>query len=49
MNVLGEKIYSSKINSDKAEIDLSKQPKGIFLFQLQSDRRILGRGKIIIE
>ena len=33
-NLLGEKIYSSQINSEKAEIDLSKQPKGIYFIKI---------------
>jgi len=48
-NVLEEKIYSAQINSDKTEIDLTKQPKGIHFYQLQSDWKILGTGKIMIE
>ena len=48
-NLLGENIYSSQLNSDKTEIDLNKQPKGIYFYQLQSDRKILRTGKIIID
>lgn len=48
-NCLGEKAYSSQINSDKVEIDLSKQPKGIYFYQVQSDKKILKTGKIIVE
>ena len=38
INVAGEKIYSSKINSDKSEIDLSKQPKGIYFIRASSEK-----------
>ncbi len=49
VNVLGKTIYSAQINSDKAEIDLSKQPKGIYFYQMKSETEILKTGKIIIE
>ena len=49
INTLGEIIYSAQINSGKREIDLSKQAKGIYFYQLQSDSKISCTGKIIIE
>ena len=36
INLLGEKIYSSTINSNKSEIDLSKQPQGIYFIKMNS-------------
>ena len=49
VNVLGEIIYSAQINSDRAEIDLNKQPKGIYFYQIQSDRKNVKTGEIIID
>ena len=34
--LLGEKIYSSQINSAESEIDLSKQPNGVYFLQLKT-------------
>ncbi|MFA4853586.1 MAG: T9SS type A sorting domain-containing protein [Bacteroidales bacterium] len=48
-NVLGEKIYSKQINSEKADIDLSKQANGIYFYQIKNEKKILKTGKIIIE
>jgi len=49
VNVHGEKIYSAKINSNKADIDIEKQPKGIYFYQIKSENKILKTGKIIVE
>jgi hypothetical protein len=48
VNVLGEKIYSSVINSNKLEIDLSTQPRGIYFVEVMvgNERRTK---KIILE
>ncbi|CAN5266328.1 hypothetical protein BH09BAC5_BH09BAC5_12890 [soil metagenome] len=46
-NTLGEIIYSSQINSDKAEIDLSNQPTGIYFATIQNGEEIIYK-KIII-
>lgn len=48
-NILGERVYSAQINADKSEIDLGNKPKGIYFYHLQNDKKILGRGKVIIE
>jgi hypothetical protein len=37
-NALGETVYSSQLNSDKSEIDLSKEADGIYFVQLTSER-----------
>ncbi|MBI4931123.1 MAG: T9SS type A sorting domain-containing protein [Bacteroidetes bacterium] len=47
-NVMGEKIYSSQINSGKTEINLSKQPKGIYFLQIQSSGKTYN-SKIVID
>ncbi|MCD6013300.1 MAG: hypothetical protein K0Q79_3162 [Flavipsychrobacter sp.] len=48
-NLTGQKIYSAAVNSEKAEIDLRNQPKGIYFYQLQGDNGVLSNGKIIVE
>ena len=47
-NMLGEKIYSSLINSPKSEIDLSKHPSGIYFLNIKTPNGITVR-KIIKE
>ena len=37
INVLGEKVYSSQINSEKKDINLSPQPKGVYFVKVQSE------------
>lgn len=39
-NVLGEKIYSSELINQKQEIDLSKEPNGIYFLQLKTENGI---------
>ncbi|MBI4947900.1 MAG: T9SS type A sorting domain-containing protein [Bacteroidetes bacterium] len=46
-NVLGEKIYSSKINLGKSEIDLSNQPNGIYFMQIKTDQGTANKKLII--
>jgi len=48
LNLLGEEIYSSQVNSNKIEIDLSNNPKGIYFAKLYSSNGSETR-KIIIE
>ena len=48
-NTLGEIIYNQNNLSGKTRIDISNQPQGIYFYQLQSDKKILKTGKIIIE
>ncbi|MES2836019.1 MAG: choice-of-anchor tandem repeat GloVer-containing protein [Bacteroidota bacterium] len=37
VNVLGETIYSSQINTSKTEIDLSNQPEGVYFINLKTE------------
>lgn len=48
-NVLGKRIYFAKLNSHKAEIDLSKNQKGVYFYQVRKGSKILNSGKILIE
>jgi len=49
LNILGAQVYAAKVGADKTEIDLSAQPKGIYIYRLLSNDKNLGTGKIIIE
>ena len=47
INMLGAKVYSANINADKAEINISKYPDGIYFLRLETNKGIFGR-KIIL-
>ncbi|HEX8516405.1 MAG TPA: choice-of-anchor tandem repeat GloVer-containing protein [Bacteroidia bacterium] len=47
-NILGGKIYQAKIKNPKAEIDLSKQPNGVYFINVQSEKGS-GTQKVIIQ
>jgi hypothetical protein len=47
-NVLGEKIYFQKNENEESEIDLSKQPNGIYFLQMKTEQGISTR-KIVIN
>ena len=47
-NIFGEKVYSSQINSNKTEIDLSSQPNGIYFLQLRNNNGVVSK-KVIIQ
>lgn len=51
LNVLGEKVYSSSNNArlTSSEIDLRKQPKGIYFYKVLFSKGETTSGKIIIE
>jgi hypothetical protein len=49
-NVLGEKVYKVNLNADITEINLSTQPKGIYLYRvIEQNGNLIGEGKVIIE
>lgn len=48
-NTIGENIYNSKINSNKAEIDLSAFSKGVYFYNITNEKGIVGQGKFIIK
>ena len=48
VNLLGEIVYFSKMNYDKSEIDLSKEPNGVYFLQITTDKGI-ARKKIVIS
>jgi hypothetical protein len=47
-NMLGEKIYSEKINFNKSEIDFSKQQKGIYFIKINSGNKYIIK-KIVLQ
>jgi hypothetical protein len=49
MNMKGEKVYSARIDADKATIDLTKHPEGVYFYRILSDRKIVATGKIVIK
>lgn len=48
-NLLGENIYSEKLNSEKTEINLTNEPKGVYFYQIVDEKNDVKTGKIIIE
>jgi alpha-tubulin suppressor-like RCC1 family protein len=48
-NLLGEEIYAAKMTADRIQIDLSKEPKGYYIYVIKNENGILGAGKIIVE
>lgn len=48
-NLLGEKIYTKELNALESTIDLSKQRKGIYFYQIRADNGEVKAGKIVIE
>lgn len=49
LNVAGEVIYSTTIQRNYQEIDLSNQAKGIYFYSIKKDSKRIGSGKIILE
>jgi hypothetical protein len=49
-NMLGQSIYKKQINNTTTEIDISNEPKGIYLYRVTSDKGdAVGSGKLIIQ
>jgi sugar lactone lactonase YvrE len=48
-NILGELIHTEKTVSDKTQIDLSSQPKGMYFYRVVSQNKIIGSGKLVIQ
>lgn len=46
-NVIGEKVFQFEINNPKFEIDISKQPAGVYLLKLQTEQGIVTKKLII--
>ncbi len=48
-NIVGEKIYESAIQAEKTEIDLGNQAKGIYFYQVISERNQVAVGKLAVQ
>ncbi len=48
-NIIGEPIYSAKMNANKVIVDISKESQGYYIYFIKNDNGIMGAGKIIIE
>jgi len=49
-NVLGEKVYSSQINSTHTQIDLSDRAHGVYLYRVLTESgSLVSSGKLVIE
>ena len=48
-NMLGEKIYHRYFYSDKTEINLSQQPKGMYFYKVLSEGKFISSGKLIVQ
>lgn len=47
--ILGQKIYNAVISSNATTIDISNQPKGVYLYKVFSENGETKSGKLIIE
>jgi len=48
VNLLGEKVFLSKIINPNAEIHLDI-PNGIYFYELQTEQSVIGKGKLIVQ
>jgi len=49
ISMLGECIYSTTVNSETVNINLNKQAKGIYFYQVKTEKEIINSGKIILK
>jgi hypothetical protein len=47
--LLGQKIYDSVISSNETTIDISNQPKGVYLYKVFGENVETKSGKLVIE
>ena len=48
-DVIGNEIYTSIINGNKTEIDVSSKSKGIYILKLYSEQILVSVNKIVIQ
>ena len=48
-NIVGIPVFSQQIVADQLAVDLSKEPGGVYFYELLSNKRLVGTGKIIIR
>jgi hypothetical protein len=46
---MGRSIYSEGIGSDEHRIDMTRQPKGVYIYKLFKDQKLLKSGKLFID
>lgn len=49
LNLLGEEVSFLKVNSEKTEINLSNQPKGIYIYKITTEEGNISTGKLVVE
>jgi hypothetical protein len=47
--ILGQKIFDAVISSNKTTIDISNQPKGVYLYKVFGEQEETKGGKLIVE
>ncbi len=48
-NVLGEQVKEVLLSSDLTQLDLSKEPKGVYLYRIIAENKLVSTGKIILN
>ncbi|MGV9004471.1 T9SS type A sorting domain-containing protein [Flavobacterium sp.] len=48
-SVLGQKILSKVLNVNESTIDISSQPKGVYLYKVSGDNGEVKSGKLVVE
>lgn len=49
VNTAGKTVYSQALNADQLTIDLSKEPDGVYFYELLSNHQMIEAGKVIIK
>lgn len=49
MNILGNRVYFSEVNAEKAEIDLVNEPKGMYFYRIITKGTVVSLGKFSVE
>jgi hypothetical protein len=49
-NILGQEVNSSIINSEKSEINLSSQSKGVYMYKISTETgNLISTGRLVVE
>ncbi|MBI2730205.1 MAG: T9SS type A sorting domain-containing protein [Sphingobacteriales bacterium] len=48
-NLYGQRVYTAKTDGMQIAIDLTAQPKGVYIYTLRNKTKITARGKIVIQ
>jgi hypothetical protein len=49
MNAAGQRVYAGIMNNNRVEINLTQQPKGVYIYKLYNKDLPIARGKLLIE